>query len=145
MSDPSLKEDDEPSAIEGESETYNYASILALKIVLRRLLKVDTADADLALQIDNLKLRAELALKNVRPRAAGLPHLIEARRAFAAKRREEKERKHAMILPIIDKIREEGATLWQIARALNDMGVPTTSGGKWSPSSIRWVERSREK
>lgn len=45
------------------------------------------------------------------------------------------------LLPVISEIREVGAaTLQAVADALNDRGIPTARGGKWSPVQVARVE-----
>lgn len=56
----------------------------------------------------------------------------------------EKAQQHARnTLPLIEQIRAEGASLRQIAAELNARGIKTARGGKWHPTTVRNVLRSR--
>jgi DNA invertase Pin-like site-specific DNA recombinase len=72
-------------------------------------------------------------------RAKGRAIGIEVRRQRAAKRA-------ADLLPIIEAIREEGATsLQDIANGLNQRGIPTAQGGAWQPTQVmRVLERTNQ-
>lgn len=51
----------------------------------------------------------------------------------------------AMLLPIVDEIRAQGATsLRAIAAALNERGVPGAQGGKWYASNVRLLLKRRK-
>lgn len=50
------------------------------------------------------------------------------------------EDKHEMeIIRRIKKWREEGQTLWQIVNRLNKNNFPTKRGGKWAPSTVKYL------
>ena len=41
------------------------------------------------------------------------------------------------VLPVIEQIRAEGASLRQIATELNARGIKTARGGKWHATTVR--------
>lgn len=133
--------------IEGESQEDDAGSTQRLRSVLRHLTRVDVNSPDLKQTIETLKVKAEHALRNHSlQHQFGSVNLPKARQVASDKRKEEMERRHAELLPIIDGIRKKGpCSLKDIASALDAMGIPTSHGGKWSTSSVRWIEQSRKR
>jgi DNA invertase Pin-like site-specific DNA recombinase len=70
---------------------------------------------------------------NLRDREKGRAISLETRQAKASNRA-------ADLLPIITDLRASGATTLQaLADGLNDRGIPTARGGKWSPVQVQRV------
>ena len=88
------------------------------------------------------KKHAELKRKGVK---LGSPSLDQTRSlAWRASKRKAVERAEK-ILPIIQRIEDEGATtLVEIANQLNKENVPTARGGRWHPSAVRLLMRRRK-
>jgi len=47
--------------------------------------------------------------------------------------------KEKEVVQMIQKLREEGCSLRQIAGRLNEAGIPSKKGGKWYASSVRYI------
>lgn len=65
-------------------------------------------------------------------------NLADAQALGGAARRDAATKRDKNILPLIDQIRESGATSYrQIAAALNTRAVSPPRGGKWQPTTVR--------
>ncbi|MDP4027018.1 recombinase family protein [Methylobacterium sp. NEAU 140] len=65
----------------------------------------------------------------------------EARGMGTAARVAKAQDRAADLLPVIAEVRAAGATTLQaVANALNDRGIPTARGGRWSPVQVQRVE-----
>jgi hypothetical protein len=72
----------------------------------------------------------------------GNTHLIyrKGNRASVKVRNEQAQRRAADLFPVIDAIRAEGAvSLRQIAKGLNQRGIPASRGGEWSAVQVSRV------
>jgi hypothetical protein len=66
----------------------------------------------------------------------GNPRLHEVRAKGSESTRAAADRFAANILPLIQPLKAEGKSLREIAKALDERGVPTARGGKWAATQI---------
>ena len=66
----------------------------------------------------------------------GGPKLAEARKAAVERNMANADQRAANVLPIIREIQRSGASLHQIADALNARGISTPRGGRWYAKSV---------
>jgi len=99
-------------------------------------------------EAEMISMRTKLALAAAKRKGAqlggdrGNAHLIykKGNRASAKVRSENAQRRVVDLLPVIDAIRAEGAvSLRQIAKGLNQRGIPTSRGGEWSAVQVSRV------
>lgn len=45
----------------------------------------------------------------------------------------------AKVMKLIAPMKEAGNSLSQIARTLDEMGIATSRGGKWTPMQVKWI------
>ena len=82
------------------------------------------------------RTKAALAAAKARGTKLGNPRLAEVRGKAHAGNRAAADRFAANVLPIIAPMRAEGASLRQIAEALNERRVPTARGGTWASTQV---------
>jgi DNA invertase Pin-like site-specific DNA recombinase len=83
--------------------------------------------------------RTRDALQRAKARGVKLggPKLAEARKAAVGRRNVANADHHAAnVLPVIREIQRSGASLHQIADALNARGIGTPRGGRWYAKSV---------
>ncbi len=107
-----------------------------------RLLYMQSVSQRAKISTSIRKKHAELKKKGVK---LGSPSLGQVRSlAWNASRKKATERAEK-ILPIIQRIEDNGATtLVEIANQLNKQNVPTAKGGQWHPSSVRLIMRRKK-
>jgi hypothetical protein len=66
----------------------------------------------------------------------GNPRLHEVRAKAVESMKPAADRFAANVLPLIQPLRAAGKSLREIAKALNERGVPTARGGKWAATQI---------
>ncbi len=66
----------------------------------------------------------------------GGPKLAEARKAAVERNVANADRHAVNVIPIIHEIQRSGASLHQIADALNARGISTPRGGRWYAKSV---------
>src|SRR6516225_1527034 len=76
---------------------------------------------------------AQAKAKGVR---LGNPRLHEVRAKGSESMKAAADRFAANVLPLIQPLRAEGKSLREIAKALDERGVPTARGGKWAATQI---------
>ena len=82
------------------------------------------------------RTKAALAAAKARGTRLGNPRIGEALGKAIASNRAAANQFAANILPLIKPLRAEGASLRQIAEALNARSVPTARGGKWAATQV---------
>jgi DNA invertase Pin-like site-specific DNA recombinase len=82
------------------------------------------------------RTKAALAAAKARGVKLGGPKLAEARKAAVERNMANADRRAANVLPIIREIQRSGASLHQIADALNARGISTPRGGRWYAKSV---------
>jgi DNA invertase Pin-like site-specific DNA recombinase len=82
------------------------------------------------------RTRAALAAAKARGVSLGNPRLAEVRGKAFASNRAAANQFAANVLPIIQPLRADGASLRKIADVLNARGVPTARGGKWAATQV---------
>jgi DNA invertase Pin-like site-specific DNA recombinase len=82
------------------------------------------------------RTRVALAAAKARGTRLGNPRLAEVRDKAFASNRAAAVQFAANVLPIIQPMRAEGASLRKIADALNERRIPTARGGKWAATQI---------
>jgi hypothetical protein len=66
----------------------------------------------------------------------GAPKLSEACKAAVERNVANADQRAANVLPVIREIRRSGASLHQVAEALNARGISTPRGGRWYAKSV---------
>jgi hypothetical protein len=79
--------------------------------------------------------------KRLRPAKAcgvklGGPKLSEARKAAIERNVANADQRASNVLPVIRDIQRSGASLHQVAEALNARGISTSRGGRWYAKSV---------
>jgi DNA invertase Pin-like site-specific DNA recombinase len=82
------------------------------------------------------RTKAALAAAKARGVKLGGPKLAEARKAAVERNVANANRHAANVLPVIREIKRSGASLHQIADALNARGIATPRGGRWYAKSV---------
>jgi DNA invertase Pin-like site-specific DNA recombinase len=82
------------------------------------------------------RTKAALAAAKARGVKLGGPKLAEARKAAVERNMANADQRAANVLPIIREIQRSGASLHQIADALNARGISTPRGGRWYAKSV---------
>jgi DNA invertase Pin-like site-specific DNA recombinase len=82
------------------------------------------------------RTKAALAAAKARGVKLGGPKLAEARKAAVERNMANADQRAANVLPIIREIQRSGASLHQIAEALNARGISTPRGGRWYAKSV---------
>ena len=82
------------------------------------------------------RTKAALAAAKARGVKLGGPKLAEARKAAVERNAANADQHAANVLPIIREIQRSGASLHQIADALNVRGIATPRGGRWYAKSV---------
>jgi DNA invertase Pin-like site-specific DNA recombinase len=82
------------------------------------------------------RTKAALAAAKARGVKLGGPKLAEARQAAVERNMANADQRAANVLPIIREIQRSGASLHQIADALNACGISTPRGGRWYAKSV---------
>jgi DNA invertase Pin-like site-specific DNA recombinase len=82
------------------------------------------------------RTKAALAAAKARGVKLGGPKLQEARKAAVERNVANADQHAANVLPIIRDIQRSGASLHQIADALNARGISTPRGGRWYAKSV---------
>jgi DNA invertase Pin-like site-specific DNA recombinase len=82
------------------------------------------------------RTKAALAAAKARGVRLGGPKLAEARKAAVERNMANPDQRAANVLPIIREIQRSGASLHQIADALNARGISTPRGGRWYAKSV---------
>jgi DNA invertase Pin-like site-specific DNA recombinase len=82
------------------------------------------------------RTKAALAAAKARGVNLGGPKLAEARKAAVERNMANADQRAANVLPIIREIQRSGASLHQIADALNARGISTPRGGRWYAKSV---------
>jgi DNA invertase Pin-like site-specific DNA recombinase len=82
------------------------------------------------------RTKAALAAAKARGVKLGGPKLTEARKAAVERNMANADQRSANVLPIIREIQRSGASLHQIADALNVRGISTPRGGRWYAKSV---------
>jgi DNA invertase Pin-like site-specific DNA recombinase len=82
------------------------------------------------------RTKAALAAAKARGVTLGNPRLAEVRGKAFASNRAAADQFAANVLPIIEPLRAEGASLRKIAEALNERRIPTARGGRWAATQI---------
>jgi hypothetical protein len=77
-----------------------------------------------------------LPLRWQKPAAASVPKLAEARRVAVERNVANADHHAANVLPVIREIQRSGASLHQVADALNARGIGTPRGGRWYAKSV---------
>ena len=85
-----------------------------------------------------IAMRTRDALQRAKARGVKLggPKLAEARKAAVARNVANANHHATNVLPIIREIQRSGASLHQIADALNARGIATQRGGRWYAKSV---------
>jgi DNA invertase Pin-like site-specific DNA recombinase len=89
--------------------------------------------------ISNRTKAALAALKAKGAKLGNLTNLAAAGRKGQRANRAKAEAFATKVLPTIQKLRERGKTLREIAAELNDLGVRTARGGKWYAATVRGI------
>ena len=82
------------------------------------------------------RTKAALAAAKARGVKLGGPKLAEARKAAIERNVANADQPAANVLPIIREVQRSGASLHQIADALNARGIATARGGRWYAKSV---------
>ena len=82
------------------------------------------------------RTKAALAAAKARGVKLGGPKLAEARKAALERNVANANQHAAKVLPVIREIKRSGASLHQIADALNSRGIATPRGGRWYAKSV---------
>jgi DNA invertase Pin-like site-specific DNA recombinase len=82
------------------------------------------------------RTKAALAAAKARGVKLGGPKLAEARKAAVERNVANADHHAANVLPVIRQIQRSGASLHQIANALNARGIATARGGRWYAKSV---------
>lgn len=87
--------------------------------------------------------RTTAALQAAKQRGVmlGNPHLAEVRGKGVETNKAEADRFAANVMPIIEPMRAEGASLRKIAAALNARRIPTARGGTWASTQVADILR----
>ena len=119
----------------------------ANKFILHILAAVAEQEADLI----SARTKAALAARKARGESHGwampsrLHEVKSAVRDATAARIAKADRHAANVLPVIDTIKATGASLRQIAHALNERGIKTARGGVWYATTVANVIDRRER
>jgi DNA invertase Pin-like site-specific DNA recombinase len=82
------------------------------------------------------RTKAALAAAKARGVKLGGPKLAEARKAAIERNMANADQHAANVLPIIREVQRSGASLHQVADALNVRGIATARGGRWYAKSV---------
>jgi DNA invertase Pin-like site-specific DNA recombinase len=82
------------------------------------------------------RTKAALAAAKARGVKLGGPKLAEARQVAVERNVANADQRAANVLPIIRDIQRSGASLHQVAEALNARGISTPRGGRWYAKSV---------
>jgi DNA invertase Pin-like site-specific DNA recombinase len=82
------------------------------------------------------RTKAALAAAKARGVKLGGPKLAEARKVAVERNVANADQHASNVLPIIREIQRSGASLHQIADALNARGIATARGGRWYAKSV---------
>lgn len=83
------------------------------------------------------RTRSALAAAKARGTKLGNPDITTARKAAHDAIRANADAFAANVLPVIREVQATGASLRQIAAALNARGIPTARGGRWAATQVR--------
>lgn len=83
------------------------------------------------------RTKAALAAAKAKGIPLGNPNLAKARVAAHEAIRANADAFAANVLPVIREVKATGASLRQIAAALNSRGIPTARGGRWAATQVR--------
>ena len=115
------------------------------KFMLRQMLSVAELEAGMIAE----RTRKALAAAKARGTKLGgdrgnlRADNVQGRTASLKARQDQAGRRRSDLAPIIEEIRAGGATtLRAVADALNDRGIPTARGGRWSAAQVSRVEGS---
>jgi DNA invertase Pin-like site-specific DNA recombinase len=82
------------------------------------------------------RTKAALAAAKARGVKLGGPKLSEARKAAVERNVANADQRACNVLPVIREIQRSGASLHQVAEALNARGISTPRGGRWYAKSV---------
>lgn len=83
------------------------------------------------------RTRSALTAAKARGTKLGNPDIATARKAAHSAIRANADAFAANVLPLIREVQATGASLRQIAAALNARGIPTARGGRWAATQVR--------
>jgi DNA invertase Pin-like site-specific DNA recombinase len=87
------------------------------------------------------RTREALAAAKARGVKLGNPEIAKAQVSATEARRRNADAFAANVLPVIREVRSTGASLRQIASALNSRGIATARGGTWAATQVRDIIR----
>jgi DNA invertase Pin-like site-specific DNA recombinase len=110
------------------------------RFMLQMMARVAEMESDLASERTRIALRAKVARDGPWDRNAR-HHLVPgAGQAAAARAASTRARERdAGVLEILQPLSSQGLTLAAMAAAMNERGVPTPRGGRWTPTSVKRV------
>ena len=100
------------------------------------MLHIYAALAEKERRLISERTRTALAAAKARGVKLGNPRLAEVRGSSAARVAANADAHAANVLPVIREIQRSGASLHQIAAALNARGISTPRGGAWYAKSV---------
>lgn len=115
-------------------------SLRRFRAIIESLSAVDLAAPDCVDRLRRLKVRAQNAL-SIAPRH-GNPTIEAAREEAVRARKEAAAEARARLRPIIAKLRKDGHDSYRsLAKALDAMGIKPARAERWTPNSVRQIEK----